>query len=124
MADPGCVQSCYAKFENPGKRDWSVQVLKDLSDIGLGDLSFSDIKSQSKDSFKKLVKEKWAGLAFKTLLKEKDDKTKIKNLKYDKLEIQEYLTTDKINIAQKKLVYKIKTRMIDTPDSYGREPMM
>ena len=34
--------------------------------------------------------------------------------------MQEYLTTDILNSQQKKLIYKIRTRMIETPDCYGR----
>ena len=79
-----------------------------------------NIKSSSKESFKNLVKKKCAELAFTDLMKEKAEKSKMKNLSYDKLAMQEYLTTDILNSQQKKLIYKIRTRMIETPDCYGR----
>ena len=47
----------------------------------------------------------------------------MKNLQYNKLEMQEYLATDKLNSQQKKIIYKIRTRMIETPDSYGRNEL-
>ena len=37
--------------------------------------------------------------------------------------MQEYLASDKLKTHQKKLLYKIRTRMIETPDSYGRNEL-
>ena len=56
-------------------------------------------------------------------MKDKESKSKMKNLQYNKLEMQEYLVTDKLNSQQKKLIYKIRTRMIETPDSFGRNEL-
>ena len=113
-------QVFYAQLESPGKNDWTLQIIEDLKLVGLGHYTMESIKSSSKESFKKLVKEKCAELAFTDLMKEKAEKSKMKNLVYDKLTMQEYLTTDILNSQQKKLIYKIRTRMIETPDCYGR----
>ena len=116
-------QVFHAQMENPVRNDWVLQVQKDLQDIGLGYLSMQDIKSQSKESFKSLVKESCAKLAFSNLMKEKEGLSKMNNLTYGKLEMQEYLSTDKLNSQQKRLLYRIRTRTIDTPDSYGRNTL-
>ena len=47
-----------AQAASPVKNDWVIQVKKDLTDIGMGDISFGDIKQKSKDAFKKGVKTK------------------------------------------------------------------
>ena len=39
----------HAQDQQPVKNDWSVQVKKDLEQIGLGEMSFQEIKSKSKE---------------------------------------------------------------------------
>ena len=70
----------HAQDQQPVKNDWSVQVKKDLEQIGLGEMSFQDIKSKSKETFKKLIKDKCTELAFSELLKEASTKSKMQNL--------------------------------------------
>ena len=110
-----------AQVDHPVKNDWVLQVNKDLSDIGMADVSFEEIKKKSKNVFKKDIKVKIRRLAFETLMKEKETKSKLKNLKYDSLTIQPYLVSDQLSIPQKQLIFKIRVRMIETPDSYGRD---
>ena len=110
----------HAQDQQPVKNDWSVQVKKDLEQIGLGEMSFQEIKSKSKETFKKMVKDRCSQLAFSELMKEANTKSKMQNLKYDKLEMQKYLKSECLTTPQKKLLFKIRTRAVDTPDSYGR----
>ena len=72
-----------AQMESPGKNDWTLQIIEDLKLIGLGHYNMENIKSSSKESFKNLVKKKCAELAFTDLMKEKAEKSKMKNLSYD-----------------------------------------
>ena len=111
----------HAQAENPVKNDWVLQVKKDLTDIGMGDISFEDIKQKSKDAFKKEVKTKIRELAFITLKNEKDTKSKMRNLNYESFNIQPYLVSDKLSLRQKQLICKIRAGMIETPDNYGRD---
>ena len=111
----------HAQAENPIKNDWVLQVKKDLTDIGMGDISFEDIKQKSKDAFKIEVKTKIRELAFTTLRNEKDTKSKMRNLNYESFNIQPYLVSDKLSLRQKQLICKIRAGMIETPDNYGRD---
>ena len=110
-----------AQDKHPVKNDWAIQVRKDLEDLGMSDLSHEEIKLKSKEAFKKLVKEKCTDFAFSQLMKEAESKSKMKHLKYNKLEMQNYLKSNRLNTMQKKLLFKIRIRAVDTPDSYGRD---
>ena len=110
-----------AQILQPVKNDWALQVKQDLIEIGLSDTTFEEIKVMSKNAFKNLVKDRIRKLAFNTLMKEKVDKSKLKNLSYSELTIQPYLVTDKLSLPQKQLIYRIRVRDIDTPENYGRD---
>ena len=78
----------FAQLENPVKNDWSEQVKDDLKKTDLDHLTFDDIKTMKRDTFKKLVREKIRSLALKNLLIEKEKLSKIKNLQYTELKLQ------------------------------------
>ena len=56
-------------------------------------------------------------------MKEKREKSKLRNLTYNKLEIQKYLTTDLLNTQEKRLIYRIRTQMVNTPACYGQNTL-
>ena len=72
-----------------------------------------------KEQFSALVKLKSKQVAFQSLLKEKETKSKIKNIKYQSLKIQNYLMSNQISLRQKKLIFKLRTRMVATSDNFG-----
>ena len=80
-----------AQLKNSSKRDWTEQVKRDLKELNIH-MSFEEIKSMSKNSFKKYVKNKIEIEALKYL------KSKIKSigkeLKYKNIEMSEYLKAD------------------------------
>ena len=55
------------------------------------------------------------------LNEEKENRSKIKNLIYKELKTQKYLKCKEIDIRRKKLIFKLRTRMIDTPENIGKE---
>ena len=72
--------------------DWTTQVKIYLADFNLpNDLNW--IKKKSGLSWKKLVRKRAKEFEFRTLLqmKEENNKSKLKNLHYDTLKLQEYL---------------------------------
>ena len=89
-----------AQDKQPVKNDWALQIKKDLTDLGL-ELSHTEIKLKSKEAFKKIVMDKCNNLAFAHLMKEAESKSKMKSLKYKKLEMQKYFKTDRLNTTQK-----------------------
>ena len=55
------------------------------------------------------------------LIKEKEKLSKLENNSYDKLELQNYLKSKEITIRQKKLLFRLKTRMVKVGFNYGRK---
>ena len=72
------------------------------------------------NKFKKLVKQKNLEAAFEYLIKKKNSRTKIQDLQYSKLEIQEYLLEGSANTEISKIIYKCrgKTLYIKTHKSW------
>ena len=79
-----------ATCENPVKNDFVKTCSKylDLLDIKL---SFDEITMMFQNKFKQLVKQKTEVAGFNYLIKEKNNQSKIANLKYSSLKMQEYL---------------------------------
>ena len=91
--------------------DLAHQMKQDLMDLEI-DCSLCEIKSISKNKFKKLVKKKLTEFTFKQLLKQAGIYSKLKNLKYSHLKMQSYLEEEKITVKQAKLIFKYRTRML------------
>ena len=67
----------------------------------------------SKHKFKNLVKEKTTEAGFKYLLEEKAKQSKILNLQYIKLEMQEYLCEENRNKEVAKVIFKARGKSLD-----------
>ena len=78
-----------ATWENPIKNDFVKMCMQYLGTLAIK-MSFEEIEIMSEKNFKRLVKDKTEKAAFKYLQDEKQKQTKIANLQYEKLEIQEY----------------------------------
>ena len=68
-----------------------------------------------------MVKEARRQKALEYLKREIERKklSKMRNLSYDCLKIQEYLTSDKIYMNRKKIAFKIRTRMLQVNFNFG-----
>ena len=74
-------------------------------------MTFDTIKQMSEYKFKKIVKEKTVQAAFNYLMEQKNTPgkhTKIKNIEYKQLCIQEYLLEGNYNTEISKLIFKMK----------------
>ena len=70
----------------------------------------------SEFSFKKIVKQKTVEAAFKYLMEQKNKpgkNTKIKNIEYKALCIQEYLLEGNMNTELSKIIYKMRGKTLD-----------
>ena len=83
------------QWNNPTRGDWTEQVKLDLKDFNIP-RSFDHILSKSKDAFKKMVKIKAKEYALNKLIEKQKTHSKMKNLTYKDLKIQEYFTNAKI----------------------------
>lgn len=106
-----------AQEENPLQGDF-VTLVKD--DFKLIDVPYDEnrIKSMSKKQFKIFVKKKIREAAFKYLMFAKKDKSKIKDLKYRKLESQKYLSSKLFSNYEVELLSKLRSRNLDLKSNF------
>ena len=77
------------------------------------------IKNIKKVKIKKLVKKACSNAAFEYLVSKKG--SKMENLNYDELKTCEYLLSKEFNITEKKLLFKLRTRMIAVAANFGNK---
>ena len=101
-----------AQKDNPLEGDFIKLVQNDFDLIGLKyDESF--IKSMNKLRFKKYVKSKILLAAFNFLESEKLTKSKVKNIVYEKLKCQEYMTSKMFKNHEVELLCRLRSKNID-----------
>ena len=101
----------------PCKGDWSEIVKKDLEDLQLP-LNFDDIRSKSTGCFKNLVKKKTMKYAFEKLKCMKDKHSKMNNLDYEGIKMQNYFSRNDLKNEQKQIIFKFRTRMANFGENY------
>ena len=107
----------WAQWENPTKSDWTLDVMKNLEEFGIVK-NLDKIQSMSKYSFKKLVMKKAREFEFDRFLNIKASKSKMSNLSYTCLEIQDYLLLKSMNTSQAKALFKFRLRMAPFGDIF------
>ena len=101
----------------PCKGDWSEIVRRDLEDLEIQE-SFEQIKNKSRGVFKNLVKKKTREFALRRLQNSQSKHSKMNNLQYENIEIQDYFLRKDINNEQKKLIFKFRTRMANFGENF------
>ena len=105
--------------KNPKKGDWIKNVESDLKKLKIT-LSYEDISSMTKASFKKLVKETTEKCALKYL--KVHIKLNGKEIKYNEIKMKNYLTSISIlTLQEKKEVFKIRTRMTEVKCNFRKK---
>ena len=99
-----------SQWDQGTELDWTEQVRLDLKDLNLP-ISLKFIKSKSKFSFKRMVKENMKNYEFKKLMDEKSSKSKMKSLYYTELKMQDYLKLTTMTKSQAIVVFKFRLRM-------------
>ena len=112
------------QWKYPSARgEWSEQVKQDLELFGIPeDLKW--IKSKTKLSFKALVKKQTRELALLTLINKKETHSKMNDLDYLELSMQNYLKDEKIKVKEARMLFKYRTRMANFWGNFkgGRPP--
>ena len=98
----------HCQWYEGSKDDWTTQVRLDLAELGLPE-KLEIMKNMSSLSWKNLVKRKSKEYEFKKLveLKESQNKSKLKNLCYEKLEMQQYLNDLEVKTAKNLFRYRV-----------------
>ena len=98
------------QWNHPDKSDWTIFVKQDLRDFKMEE-DLSSIKRRSEWSFKNLVKKKAHDYELNQLLKMKQTHSKMDDLFYSKLEIQDYLNLENLNTKEAQTLFRYRTRM-------------
>ena len=106
-----------AQWNHPVKDDCTVQVKTDLQDLDI-QMTLEEMRKISKNSFKRLVKVKAKEFALDYLLKLKDKHTKMDNLQYLELKLQNYLKDDGISVMEAKNLYRYRTRVANFKENF------
>jgi hypothetical protein len=101
-----------ATYENPSKDDWSIQASRDLKDLNNKE-DLANIKTMSEAALKKMVKINVKEYALDGLNQKKFEHTKMDNLVYTELQIQDYLLDEDISTEQKRNIFKFRTMIAD-----------
>ena len=94
----------WAQHDKPLKNDWWLTVKKKLSEFKLDHIDINELKNIKKIKFKDMVKTAYKREALKFLLQQKEikGKTKMKNLHYPTLDMQDYLKSELLTTRNKK----------------------
>ena len=89
-----------------------------MNDIQLN-LSLKEIESKKKNEFKKYLKKKIHSSAFTYLKGLQQRHSKVRNIKYSKLEVAPYLIDSHFKNDEKYLLFKLRTAMINVKANFS-----
>ena len=98
------------QWKYPVKGDWTLEVKANLTELNIC-LELEDIKNKSKSSFKNLVKVKTQEYTLNYLLNKKERHSKMENLNYFKLKLQNYLRDKNISVDEARNLFRYRTRV-------------
>ena len=99
------------------KNEWTTKVREDLEDLEI-EINLEKMKNMSKYTFKNMVKKKVLEKALEFLLEMKERHSKMKNLNYTSIEMQQYLKEKDISTSQAKTIFRFRTRMEKFSDNF------
>ena len=113
----------YTQWKYNCKNDWTDQVKKDLADFEMS-TDLDVIRTMSTHRFKKIVRIKAKEFAFYTFLEQQASHSKLDNIVYTDLKLQEYLKLEKITPAEAQILFR--TRMANFSENFRgyNEPQM
>ena len=94
----------------PTRGDWTEQIKQDMEDFNIP-TSFEPIQAKSKEAFKRSIKIKAKRYALNKLLGKAATHSKMKNLHYNELKIQNYFLDEKVKTEEMKMIFRYRTRM-------------
>ena len=106
-----------AQKQNPVRGDWSEQITSDIEEINL-QLTLEEIKGLPQESFRSKLKRAIDTAAFKWLMEEKKSKSKLEKLNFENLKMQNYLGSNELETLEKKLLFQIRTRMLNVKANF------
>ena len=105
------------QWKFPVKDDWTDMVKQDLKDLKIG-LSLEEIRGKTELSFKNLIKIKTKEYTLEFLLKMKQKHSKMMNLDYKELKIQNYFKDENISVKEAQNLFKFRTRVAKFKENF------
>ena len=103
------LYKCFqAQVQDKIDGDWILQVEDDFKLLNIN-LTFDQIKIQSKFTFKSFVKKRVQAFAFQCLMEDKENNTKCSSVKFEYFKTQEYLLDSRLTTHQKKILFQMRT---------------
>ena len=116
--DEETIKKVYNKQkEEAVKGDWIKLIEKDFSFIGK-EMDENKIKETSKSAYKKWIKREVKKAAFESYLKERNALSKIKDVQYSELKIQDYLKDKMFNRSERKLLYALRSKCYNAKQNF------
>ena len=103
---------------NPDKDDWICQREQDKKDLN-SNLKDEEIKSFSKDQFKRLVWSKVEIYAAKKLEELRVSHSKTQNLKFDGFHPAKYLLSKNLSREEVQTLFKLRNRMVNVKGNFS-----
>ena len=111
--DKELVKRIYlTQMTNTTSGDWIELVRKDFINIFDKEYNEEQVARKTKSEFKQEVKIKINNSAFKYLINKQKTHTKIKEIEYSELKIQEYITTHNMTNNEKSLLFSLRSNTI------------
>ena len=98
------------QWKYPGRGDWTEEVKVNLIELDIN-LSIDEMRKKSKNSFKRMVKIHTQEYTLAYLLKIKESHTKMENLHYTEIKLQNYLKNSEITVEEARNLFKYRTRV-------------
>ena len=123
------IRTCLeAQLDHPSKGDWITTVQENLQELKI-DMDLERIAGLGKEDFKNIIKKSVNQLSFDYLQKLRETHSKAKDLNYQSLQIQPYLTAvsdASLTIDEKKFLFALRCRMIEVKSNYkfGQEDLL
>ena len=97
-----------------------------LQALGMSKFTLNELTLLKKVTLKGIVKEACKKSAKQYLLNEikEKDMSKVKNLKYNKFQIQPYLISNNISLQKKKILFKARTNMLNVKWNFGDKALL
>ena len=110
----------WAQVNQPVKGDWCLVVSEDIETIGMGHMSYKDIKSMTKEALCAVVNIKVREAAFRSLLMEKEKCSKLKLLTYPCLRLHPYLSPgSNLTNTLKRALFRWRCHAIQVKQNIG-----
>ena len=114
------TRTFWAQVQQPAKGDWCIVVREDLDAIGLGYLSYEDIRNMEEEALRMLLQIKVRETAFTKLMEDKQKCSKLSGLKYSYLEMQPYLSSlSNLTNKMKRVLFRWRSHTINVKKNMG-----